>query len=160
MNPRPARRFIRACIRVVNGLGHRRQMVINRTATSGVSSNDFWGYRSFTNRIGSSACSISIAISGDGREAGAGTNATDPNLEPFRKLGHKLIYYHGAADPLIPAQNGIDYFETVVKAQKGWKNPAIFPRLPGAGNYHCGGGPGAWDSAVRCRGERGGGCGS
>jgi feruloyl esterase len=70
-------------------------------------------------------------------------NATDANLEEFRKLGHKLIYYHGTADPLIPAQNGVDYYETVVKAQKGLDKAQQFYRVflvPGL--YHCSGGPG------------------
>jgi feruloyl esterase len=70
-------------------------------------------------------------------------NATDPNLEEFRKHGHKLIYYHGAADPLIPAQNGIDYFDSVVKAQKSQDKTLAFYRaflVPGL--YHCSGGPG------------------
>ena len=71
------------------------------------------------------------------------TNATDPNLEEFRRLGHKLIYYHGAADPLIPAQNGVNYFESVVAAQKGLEKTQSFYRaflVPGL--YHCAGGPG------------------
>jgi feruloyl esterase len=70
-------------------------------------------------------------------------NATDPNLEEFRKLGHKLIYYHGAADPLIPAQNGVNYYETVVASQKGLERTQGFYRtflVPGL--YHCAGGPG------------------
>ena len=71
------------------------------------------------------------------------TNATSPNLQEFRRLGHKLIYYHGAADPLIPAQNGIDYYESVVKAQKSLDKTLEFFRaflVPGL--YHCAGGPG------------------
>ena len=30
------------------------------------------------------------------------SNATDPNRGAVSKLGHKLLYYHGASDPLIP----------------------------------------------------------
>ena len=70
-------------------------------------------------------------------------NATDPNLEPFRRLSHKLIYYHGAADPLIPAQNGVDYFESVVASEKSLDRTQSFYRaflVPGL--YHCSGGPG------------------
>ncbi|HVS56747.1 MAG TPA: tannase/feruloyl esterase family alpha/beta hydrolase, partial [Casimicrobiaceae bacterium] len=57
--------------------------------------------------------------------------------------GHKLIYYHGAADPLIPAQNGIDYFESVVSLARGLERAQSFYRaflVPGL--YHCSGGPG------------------
>jgi feruloyl esterase len=70
-------------------------------------------------------------------------NATDPNLEPFHQLNHKLIYYHGAADPLIPAQNGVDYFESVVATEKSLDRTQSFYRaflVPGL--YHCSGGPG------------------
>jgi feruloyl esterase len=121
------------------------QMVINRTTSSGVSSYDFFRYALFHNpdwefrtfdfdrdlkRAEDSLASI--------------TNATDPNLDEFRRLGHKLIYYHGAADPLIPAQNGIDYYETVVAKQKSVEKTQQFYRVflvPGL--YHCSGGPGA-----------------
>ncbi len=55
-----------------------------------------------------------------------------------------MLYYHGAADPLIPAQNGVDYFESVVKTQGGSEKTEQFFRVflvPGL--YHCAGGPGA-----------------
>ena len=47
------------------------------------------------------------------------TDAVDPDLSTFKQLGHKLVYYHGAADPLIPTRNGVDYCDRVVAAQKG-----------------------------------------
>ena len=91
-----------------------RMMVINRTETSGVSSSDFmryalfgnpaWEFRTFDFDRDAQAIDEKFA---------AIMNATDANLEEFRKLGHKLLYYHGAADPLVPAQNGIDYYESV-----------------------------------------------
>jgi len=121
------------------------QMVINRGATSGVSSNDFWSFALF-HQPGWQFRTFDFDrnLSSAEKELAPITNATDPNLEPFRKLGHKLLYYHGAADPLIPAQNGIDYFESVVKAQKGQERTEQFFRVflvPGL--YHCAGGPGA-----------------
>jgi Tannase and feruloyl esterase len=41
-------------------------------------------------------------------------NATDPNLDAFRKAGGKLIMYHGWSDGAIAPQNTIDYYENVV----------------------------------------------
>lgn len=121
------------------------QMVINRGTTSGVSSNDFWAF-AFFHKPGWDFRTFDFDrdLSAAEEKLAPITNATDPNLEEFRKLGHKLLYYHGAADPLIPAQNGIDYFESVVKAQNGREKTEQFFRVflvPGL--YHCGGGPGA-----------------
>jgi hypothetical protein len=121
------------------------QPVINRSTTSGVSSYDFfglalfhkpdWDFRRFD---------FDRDLQQADEQLGPVMNANDANLEEFRKLGHKLIYYHGAADPLVPAQNGIDYFERVVAAQKGAERTQTFYRVflaPGV--YHCAGGPGA-----------------
>ena len=120
------------------------QMVINRTKTSGVSSYDFWRYALLKNpdwEFRAFDFDRDIALADE--KLAPVTNATSPNLEKFRRLGHKLIYYHGAADPLIPAQNGIDYFESVVAAEKGLERTQAFFRVflvPGL--YHCNGGPG------------------
>ena len=120
------------------------QMVINRTKTSGVSSYDFWRYALLNKpdwEFRAFDFDRDIALADE--KLAPVTNATDPNLEDFRRLGHKLVYYHGAADPLIPAQNGIDYFETVVADQKGLERTQGFFRaflVPGL--YHCAGGPG------------------
>jgi feruloyl esterase len=120
------------------------QMVINRGKTSGVSSYDFWGV-AFFHRPDWEFRKFDFdrdLQAGDEKLAPI-TNATDANLEEFRKLGHKLIYYHGAADPLVPAQNGIDYYEKVV-AQMGAERTQQFYRVFLApGIYHCAGGPGA-----------------
>ncbi|MGD1096852.1 MAG: tannase/feruloyl esterase family alpha/beta hydrolase [Bryobacteraceae bacterium] len=125
------------------------QMVINRGNTSGVSSYDFWRYAFFHNPewdFRSMDFERDIALADE--KLGPLTNATNPNLGEFQKLGHKMIYYHGAADPLIPAQNGIDYYETVVATQgkgaSGLERTQQFYRaflVPGM--YHCAGGPGA-----------------
>ena len=121
------------------------QMVINRASTSGVSSNDFWSRAMFNTAAWEfRKFDFDRDITLADEKLAPITNATDPNLEEFRRLGHKLIYYHGAADPLIPAQNGIDYFESVVAAQKGLERTQGFFRaflVPGL--YHCAGGPGA-----------------
>ncbi len=69
-------------------------------------------------------------------------NATDPNLQPFRARGGKLIMYHGWGDAAIPAPNTIDYYNSVV-ATMGQPNTDSFLRLYMApGMQHCGGGPG------------------
>lgn len=119
-------------------------VVINRTTTSGVSSNTFWSYALFHNKDWQFR-SIDFArdLERADKELAPMMNATDANLEPFRRLNHKLIYYHGAADPLIPAQNGVDYFESVVANQKSLDHTQSFYRaflVPGL--YHCSGGPG------------------
>ena len=69
-------------------------------------------------------------------------NATDPNLKPFKDRGGKLILYHGWSDAAIPAENIINYYQSVV-ARMGSQNTGAFVRLymvPGM--QHCGGGPG------------------
>jgi feruloyl esterase len=104
-------------------------VVINRAKTSGVSSNDFWAYAFFHNpewQFRTLDFDKDLALVDE--KLGPLMNATDANLEEFRRLGHKLIYYHGAADPLIPAQNGIDYYDSVVAAQKGLERTQGFYR--------------------------------
>jgi Tannase and feruloyl esterase len=119
-------------------------VVINRTTTSGVSSNTFWSYALFHNKDWQfRTIDFARDLERADKELAPMMNATDPNLQPFQRLNHKLIYYHGAADPLIPAQNGIDYFETVVANQKSLDKTQGFYRaflVPGL--YHCSGGPG------------------
>jgi len=69
-------------------------------------------------------------------------NSTNPNLRPFKSRGGKLILYHGWSDAAIPAQNAIDYYQSVI-AKMGTKDSAEFVRLfmvPGM--QHCGGGSG------------------
>jgi feruloyl esterase len=82
-------------------------------------------------------------------------DATNPDLSAFRKHGGKLIMYHGWADPRIPSQNTIDYFNAVVahdrdrfengetSGQTGLTKTGDYARLfmvPGM--FHCVGGPG------------------
>ena len=119
-------------------------VVINRTTTSGVSSNTFWSYALFHNKDWQfRTIDFARDLEQADKELAPMMNATDPNLEPFHRLNHKLIYYHGAADPLIPAQNGVDYFESVVATEKSLDRTQSFYRaflVPGL--YHCAGGPG------------------
>jgi len=67
----------------------------------------------------------------------------DPDLRPFKKLGGKLIMYHGWSDPGISAAGTVAYYDRMVKAVGGQKDADSFTRLymvPGM--HHCGGGPG------------------
>lgn len=124
-------------------------MVINRDKTSGVSSSDFMRFALFDNPdFEFRKFDFDKDIKRLEDKLAAITNATDPNLEEFRRLGHKLLYYHGAADPLIPAQNGINYYESVVASQQKLgndesKTQAFMRAFLVPGLYHCSGGPGA-----------------
>lgn len=67
-------------------------------------------------------------------------NATEANLDRFRRRGGKLIMYAGWADPIVPPQDTVDYFE---KVNRQMGDTQDFLRLfiaPGMG--HCGGGVG------------------
>lgn len=68
-------------------------------------------------------------------------DATNPDLRVFKARGGKLLLYHGWADNLIPPQNTIDYFSSVLNAMPGTQDDFI--RLFMApGMFHCNGGPG------------------
>jgi feruloyl esterase len=82
-------------------------------------------------------------------------NANSTDLGEFREHGGKLVMYHGWADPLIPSQSSINYFNALAThdshgfQQVGFGgNPTLqktqsYARLfmvPGM--YHCSGGPG------------------
>jgi feruloyl esterase len=70
-------------------------------------------------------------------------NATNPNLREFRQRGGKLLQYHGWSDPLIAAQNSIDYYESVTSLfGSGGDVPAFYRLFMAPGMAHCGGGPG------------------
>jgi feruloyl esterase len=84
-------------------------------------------------------------------------NANSTDLSEFREHGGKLLMYHGWADPLIPSQSSINYFNALVKNDShGFQqasfaadgSPALrrtqsYARLFMApGLYHCSGGPG------------------
>jgi feruloyl esterase len=85
-------------------------------------------------------------------------NANSTDLGEFREHGGKLLMYHGWADPLIPSQSSINYFNALVGndghgffqqasfnfgGSPGLQRTQSFARLfmvPGM--YHCSGGPG------------------
>jgi feruloyl esterase len=84
-------------------------------------------------------------------------NADSTDLSEFREHGGKLIMYHGWADPLIPSQSSINYFNALVangddgRQQASFKagNKAALQRTQSyarlfmvPGMFHCSGGPG------------------
>ena len=69
-------------------------------------------------------------------------NATDPDLRRFQARGGKLILYHGWSDAAIPAQNAIDYYQSVVKKIGRKKNSSFVRLYMVPGMQHCGGGSG------------------
>jgi len=69
--------------------------------------------------------------------------AVEKDLTPFRKHGGKLLMYTGWADPVVPPQDTVAYYEAIVKANGGLERTRDFYRFfiaPGMG--HCSGGPG------------------
>jgi feruloyl esterase len=84
-------------------------------------------------------------------------NADSADLSEFREHGGKLIMYHGWADPLIPSQSSINYFNALVTNDShgfqqvgfGFGGNAALQRTQSyarlfmvPGMYHCSGGPG------------------
>jgi feruloyl esterase len=90
-------------------------------------------------------------------------NANSTDLSEFNRRGNKLLMYHGWADPLIPPQSSINYFNALVKHGGGDGNDdndvqrVDFRQGDGGklaltqqyarlfmvpGMYHCSGGPG------------------
>jgi feruloyl esterase len=86
-----------------------------------------------------------------------GIAATNPDLSAFKARGGKLIQYHGWADALIPPENSINYYESVIARQGGPDRTRGFYRLflvPGMG--HCGGAYGVdWITPMEQWVERG-----
>lgn len=79
----------------------------------------------------------------DTRLAASFLNATNPDLDTFKKRNGKLILWHGWADTALPANATADYYHEV---QLHDPNAGEYCRLfliPGC--LHCGGGPGAAD---------------
>lgn len=69
-------------------------------------------------------------------------DATDTDLHAFASRGGKLILWHGWADPGLPPQRTVDYFNAV-RARMGAAAAAKMVRLFMApGVQHCIGGPG------------------
>lgn len=67
-------------------------------------------------------------------------DSMDANLTPFKQRQGKLLTYYGWADPVVPPEEGIRYYESVERTTPGSEDFARLFMLPGVG--HCGGGPG------------------
>jgi feruloyl esterase len=79
----------------------------------------------------------------------ADLNATSTDLRPFATKGGKLVLYHGFADPLIPSQTTINYYDALMQTMTGGQSAQSlaqtqqFARLFMApGMWHCKDGPG------------------
>jgi feruloyl esterase len=86
-------------------------------------------------------------------------NANNPDLSAMQQRGGKLLMFTGTADPLVPFQDALHYYDRVVQEQQnrlpdaggmgpqqGLKTTREFFRyflVPGMA--HCGGGPGLHD---------------
>jgi feruloyl esterase len=68
--------------------------------------------------------------------------AVDPDLQAFHQAGGKLLLYHGWADPVVPPEDTIGYYEKVTRilGPETRSSVRLF-MVPGMG--HCAGGPGA-----------------
>jgi feruloyl esterase len=85
-------------------------------------------------------------------EASPAIDAVNPDLSAFAKAGGKLIQFHGLADPVVPPDDSITYYERVRVKDS---DPSTFFRLfmvPGLG--HCQGGPGLTSVATQDALER------
>jgi feruloyl esterase len=73
-------------------------------------------------------------------------NANVADLSAFRQRGGRLMIYTGLADPAVPADEVVHYYERVTDTASGLTAARSFARLflvPGMG--HCFGGPGMTD---------------
>ena len=65
-------------------------------------------------------------------------------MTSFSGHGGKWLFYHGVSDPAFSAQDTVEYYETMIKANeaaKSWSRLFLAP-----GMSHCGGGDAALDS--------------
>ena len=86
----------------------------------------------------------------DARLTATFMNATNPNLDPFKAKGSKLIVWHGWSDPSVTALGSIEYYEQVQGRDAGVRDYFRLFLMPGV--LHCGGGPGPdtadWPAAI------------
>jgi feruloyl esterase len=70
-------------------------------------------------------------------------SATSRDLRAFQSRGGKLVMYTGWADPVVPPQDTVAYYDEVVKASGGLaRTQSFFRFFPVPGMAHCGGGSG------------------
>lgn len=79
----------------------------------------------------------------------AAVNAMNPDLSAYKAQHGKLLMYQGWADPVVPPDGTILYYEAVQKAMGGARATADFARLfmvPGMGHCSGGAGPNSFDA--------------
>lgn len=70
-------------------------------------------------------------------------NATSTDLSAFKSRGGKLVMYTGLADPVVPPQAVVNYYERVTAAMGGRaRTESFFRFFPVPGMAHCRGGVG------------------
>ena len=70
-------------------------------------------------------------------------SALSRDLRAFKARNGKLLMYTGWADPVVPPQDTVAYYEDVARTMGGMASIQSFFRFfPVAGMGHCGGGPG------------------
>ncbi|UAL09277.1 tannase/feruloyl esterase family alpha/beta hydrolase [Caulobacter segnis] len=71
-------------------------------------------------------------------------DAVDPDLEAFRRRGGKLIQWHGAADPVVPFEDSIAYYQRADadQARRGHHVEDFYRLFIAPGVEHCQGGLG------------------
>ena len=74
----------------------------------------------------------------------AEVTATDPNLSAFVARRGKLLLWHGWTDGVIPPQNTIDYYESVLAAIGAEQVKDSVRLFMAPGVDHCGGGEGTF----------------
>jgi feruloyl esterase len=79
----------------------------------------------------------------DTRLAASYLNATNTNLDGFKRRKGKLIIWHGWADPALPPQATVDYYRSLQTRDPNASEYCRLFMVPGC--FHCGGGPGASD---------------
>jgi pimeloyl-ACP methyl ester carboxylesterase len=66
-------------------------------------------------------------------------NATDPNLDAFRRRGGKLLMWHGWADPAVSPTKSIEYYDAVERrVGRREETQAFFRLFMAPGTDHCG----------------------
>lgn len=68
-------------------------------------------------------------------------DATSTDLRNYQRSGGKIILYHGLADPVVPPEDSIHYYDGVER-QVGPSTPGFLRLFLVPGMYHCAGGPG------------------
>ena len=68
--------------------------------------------------------------------------AVSHDLGTFARRGGKLLVYAGWADPVVPPQDTLSYYEAVTQSMGDVKTRGFFRLFLAPGMAHCGGGPG------------------